>query len=229
MSLSPSRREVLRAAGLGALTLSLGGVDAHAAAHAPQKGLAPGKESMSMREMTASNLRSAFGGESMAHMRYKAWGAKAETDGFPNVARLFRAIAHAEEVHATNHFKAMKSEAGAFLVASAAGFGLGTTSENLAGAIEGETFEVNEMYPAYMDVAKLQGETAAVRSCHYAIEAEKIHAAMYTKAKKAVDKGKDIKLGPVRICGVCGHTIEGDAPGRCPICAASKRRYVTFA
>ncbi len=182
-----------------------------------------------MHAMTAANLRSAFGGESMAHMRYLIWGDKAEKDGFPNVARLFRAISHAERVHATNHFTAMADEGGAHLVASGGGFGLGPTSANLAGAIEGETFEVEEMYPAYMAVARAQGEKGAIQSIHYAVSAEKIHAAMYAAAKKAVDAGHDMKLGPVQICGVCGNTAEGDAPAKCPICAATKSKFKTFA
>jgi len=182
-----------------------------------------------MHAMTAANLRSAFGGESMAHMRYKVWGAKAAADGFPNVARLFTAISYAEQVHATNHFKAMPDEAGAFLVASGAGFGLGPTSANLAGAIEGETFEIEEMYPAYMAVARAQGEKDAIQSIHYAVSAEKIHAAMYTAAKKAVDASQDMRLGPVQICTVCGHTVEGDAPAKCPICSAAKDQFKTFA
>jgi len=145
------------------------------------------------------------------------------------VARLFTAISHAEQVHATNHFRAMADEAGAHLVASGGGFGLGSTSQNLAGAIEGETFEIEEMYPAYMVVARAQDEKAAIQSIHYAVSAEKYHAALYAEAKKAADKGVDIKLGPVQICGVCGHTVEGDAPAKCPTCAAAKSQFTTFA
>ena len=183
-----------------------------------------------MHDMTAANLRSAYGGESMAHMRYIAWGDKAESDGFPNVARLFRAISRAEQAHATGHFKAMKNVAGGFSVTSGGGFGLCSTSDNLAGAIEGETFEINEMYPTYLAVANLQRENAAVKSMGYAVAAENIHAAMYTKAKKAVDAGKDVKLGPIQICTNCGHTIEGGhIPDRCPICKASGKKYLTFA
>lgn len=181
-----------------------------------------------MHAMTAGNVRSAHGGESMAHMRYKVWGAKAQSDGFPNVARLFRAISHAEEVHGSNHFKVLGREGGGFLVASMAGFGLGTTSQNLAGAIEGETFEITEMYPSYMEVAKAQGEGDALQSFSYAYSAEKIHAEMYKKAKQAVDRGQDVALGPVQICGNCGHTLEGQAPDKCPICRASKAVYVAF-
>lgn len=181
-----------------------------------------------MHKMTSANLRSAYGGESMAHMRYIRWGDKAEEDGFPNVALLFRAISFAEQVHATNHFNAMTDVAGDFLVASMAGFGVGTTSENLQGAINGETFEINEMYPAYRAVAEMQEEKGAQRSIHYAISAEKIHAAMYQKAKQSVDAGKDIELGPVRICSVCGYTAEGEIPEKCPVCGATRDKFRTF-
>jgi len=178
--------------------------------------------------MTAGNLRSAFGGESMAHMRYRTWGAKAERDGFPNVARLFRAISSAEEIHANNHFRVLRREQGAFLVAAGAGFGLGSTSENLAGAIEGETFEVQEMYPTYLEAARLQKEKTAQRSFHFALEAEKTHAAMYGKAKRAVEKGRDVSLGPVQVCRVCGWTVEGKAPATCPICQTARRNFDAY-
>lgn len=182
-----------------------------------------------MHDMTVQNLRSAFGGESMAHMRYKIWGAKAEAEGFPNVARLFRAISVAEEVHAGGHFRTMRRAGGAAAVDAMAGFGLGGTAQNLQGAIEGETFEVKEMYPAYLSTAQLQGERAAERSFRYALEAEKTHAAMYKAAKDAVDAGRDLNLGPVRVCMVCGHTVEGEAPEICPICNTRKDKFVTFA
>lgn len=182
-----------------------------------------------MHDMTAGNLRSAYGGESMAHMRYMIWGQKAAKDGFANVARLFAAIAFAEQSHATGHFRAMKDVAGSFGVAAGGGFGLGATSDNLAGAIEGETFEIEEMYPAYLAVAKCQDESAAIQSMEYAIAAEKIHAEMYTRAKAAVDGGGDVQLGPIQICKTCGHTIEGDAPEVCPVCAAKKALFQEFA
>jgi len=183
---------------------------------------------MSVHPMTAQNLRSAHGGESMAHMRYKVWADRAEEEGYQNVARLFMAIAFAEQVHGSNHFRELGDEAGAFLVASGAGFGLGTTSENLQGAIEGEEFEINEMYPVYLNAAQLQKEKGAERSFHYALEAEKIHAAMYREAKQAVDGGKDLELGPVQICDNCGYTHEGEAPDKCPVCGVAKDRFKTF-
>ena len=183
-----------------------------------------------MRSMTAANLQSAFGGESMAHMRYLAWADASEKEGFTNVARLFRAISRAEQIHATGHFRAMRDVKGDASVTAGGGFGLGTTSENLAGAIEGELFEVNEMYPAYLAVAETQAESGAVRSMNYALAAEKIHAEMFTQAKQAVDAGKDVEIGTIQVCKVCGHTIEaGEAPDKCPICSAAAKAYVAFA
>jgi len=181
-----------------------------------------------MHAMTAAHLRSAYAGESMAHMRYLIWGEKAEADGFPNVGRMFKAIAYAEQCHATNHFRALKNEAGPFDVTGGGIFGLTDTSTALQGGIDGEMHEIDEMYPVYLDVARLQGEKQAEISFHYALEAEKIHAVWYANAKKAVDAGKDVDLGTVRICKVCGHTIEGDAPDYCPICGAKADVFVAF-
>jgi rubrerythrin len=167
-----------------------------------------------MKKMTETNLWAAFAGESQAHMKYLVFAKKAEDEGKPNIARLFRAISFAEQVHATNHLKTLDE--------------VGNTAENLQTAISGENFEVDEMYPAYDAVAKLQDEKGAVRSIHYAIEAEKIHAAMYAEAKQAVEKGKDIQIGKVYICPVCGYTAEGEAPDSCPVCGVKKDRFVAF-
>ena len=183
---------------------------------------------MAMNDMTAANLRSAYGGESQAHMRYKVWGAKAKEEGFPNVARLFQAISYAEEVHASNHFRELATESGDFLVASMAGFGLSGTAQNLQGAIDGENFEVRQMYPAYIAVAKDQNEKGGMLSFHYAIEAEKIHAALFTEAKQAVEAGEDMAVDTVQICEVCGHTRLGEAPDKCPVCGRGREVFRAF-
>ncbi len=167
-----------------------------------------------MRKMTRANLEGAFAGESQAHMRYLIFADVAEKEGFPNVARLFRAIAFAEQVHATNHYRALGM--------------IGESAANLQVAIDGETFEVEEMYPAYKAVADLQEEKNASRSMNFALEAEKVHAGMYQKARQAVLAGKDVELGPVYICEVCGWTVEGEAPDRCPICGATKDKFRKF-
>ncbi|HIE04546.1 MAG TPA: rubrerythrin family protein [Candidatus Latescibacteria bacterium] len=167
-----------------------------------------------MRRMTGENLRTAFAGESQAHMRYIIFAQKAEEEGYPNIARLFRAISFAEQVHATNHFRTLGD--------------LGSSADNLDAAIAGETFEVEEMYPAYGAVAELQGEKGAQRSINYALEAEKIHAAMYSRAKEAVKSGKDLEVGKIYICSVCGYTGEGEPPERCPICGATRDKFEIF-
>ncbi|MEJ6951209.1 rubrerythrin family protein [Natronospora cellulosivora (SeqCode)] len=183
---------------------------------------------MVKNEITAENLRSAFGGESQAYQRYIVWGKVAEKDGFPNVGLLFKAIAYAEEVHAGNHFHAHKNIEGDFLVASGAGFGIGSTSENLEGAIAGENFEIEQMYPSYLLVAKDQKESDAARSFHYAVEAEKIHSTLYSEAKQAVDAGDDYELEYLSVCEVCGHTVKDGTPDKCPICGATKEQFKEF-
>ena len=167
-----------------------------------------------MKQMTEKNLRDAYAGESQAHMKYLIFADRAEKEGKPNIARLFRAIAFAEQVHATNHLATLGD--------------VGSTVENLQAAIDGENFEVEEMYPAYDAVAKLQSEKGAIRSVHYAIEAEKIHAAMYTEAKQTAKEGKDADIGNIYICPVCGYTVEGAAPDTCPVCGVPKEKFVKF-
>jgi rubrerythrin len=179
-----------------------------------------------VKEITETNLRSAYGGESQAHMRYNtfAWRAK---DKFPNVSRMFTAIAVAEEIHANNHFRNIKSK-GAAAVTSGALFGSSNTSEDLQAGIDGESFEINEMYPAYRAVAQLQGEKGADLSFKYSEEAEKTHLTFYQRAKQSVDKGKDLPLGKMQVCAVCGYTMEGDAPDKCPVCGALRDKFRAF-
>ncbi len=167
-----------------------------------------------MHKMTQANLEAAFAGESQAHMRYMVFAEKAEKDGFPQVARLFRAISFAEQIHATGHLRTLG--------------GIGKTAENLEAAIGGETYEVDEMYPAFHAVAVLQEEKAAARSDTWAWEAEKIHADLYRRAKAAVEGGQDAEIGPVYVCSVCGWTGEGEPPDECPLCKAKKDKFLTF-
>jgi len=159
-------------------------------------------------------LQEAYAGESMAHMRYLIFREIAEKEGLPNIARLFEAIAYAEQVHATNH-----------------GRNLGVLKEtegNLETCIQGETYEVEEMYPVFNATAKLQGEKGAELSTHYALEAEKIHARMYKKAKEEALKGKDLVIGEIYICPVCGYTHEGTPPEKCPVCGISSDKFRKF-
>jgi rubrerythrin len=178
--------------------------------------------------MTADFLRSAYGGESMAHMRYIAWGEKAGKDGYPNIERLFRGISYAEQVHANNHFRELDTQKGDYTVAAGAVFGIGSLVENLQGAINGELHEVEQMYPVYMNTAEFQDEKGAKRSFHYALEAEKIHAKLFKDAQDAVKTEKDLKLASVNICPICGHTILDDVPDKCPVCGAQGELYKKF-
>lgn len=167
-----------------------------------------------MRIMTKNNLEDAFAGESQAHMKYQLFSKIAEKEGYGNVARLFKAIAYAELVHAKNHLQELG--------------GLKDSVDNLQTAMDGENFEVDEMYPAYHGVAELQNEKGAMRSTHYALEAEKIHADMYGKAKQSVAEGKDIEVGQLQICDICGYTAEGEAPDKCPVCGAPQAKFTSF-
>lgn len=179
---------------------------------------------------TAEFLRSAFGGESMAHMRYLAWAEHAAKAGYPNIGRLYQAIAYAEQVHAHNHFKVLKDRTGGFLVASGGEFGLQSVADNLGWAIEGELGEVNQMYPVYYHAAEFQGEKEAMRSFHYALEAEKIHAEMFSQARDFAKTDKDMPLGSdkIYICPVCGFTHIGTPPDICPVCKVKKDLFLPF-
>jgi len=167
-----------------------------------------------MKKMTEEFLKAAFSGESQAHMKYLIFAEKAEEEGLKNVARLFRAIAYAEYVHARNHLKELGM--------------VGVTKDNLQAAIEGETYEAQEMYPVYNNTAKMQGEKGAERSTKYALEAEKIHAALYSKAKQTVIEGKDVEIKKIYICPECGYTVEGEPPERCPVCGLPREKFKEF-
>jgi len=169
-----------------------------------------------MKKMTEKFLEDAFGGESMAHTKYLAFSDVAEKEGFPNVAKLFRAISYAEQVHATNHARNLGI--------------INKTAANLQTAINGENFEVEEMYPAYDAVAKLQNEKGAEQSIHYAISAEKIHSKLYEDAKTKVEQGQDVDIDEIYICPICGYTHVGtqDLPDFCPVCRAPQKKFVKF-
>ncbi|NOX87722.1 MAG: rubrerythrin family protein [Calditrichaeota bacterium] len=167
-----------------------------------------------MKKMTEKSLNEAFAGESMAHMKYLAFSEIAEKEGFPKIAKLFKAIAYAERVHATNHARQLGL--------------LKKTAENLQTGIDGENFEITEMYPAYDAIAKLQDEKGAQRSIYYAIEAEKIHETLYREALAKVSGGEDIDADEVYICPVCGYTHIGKPTEKCPICNLAPEKFVKF-
>jgi rubrerythrin len=167
-----------------------------------------------MKQMTQNNLQAAFAGESQAHLRYLVYADVAEREGLANVARLFRAASFSEQIHATNHLRALG--------------GVATTAKNLGVVLGGENFEIEEMYPAYIQVATLQDEKAPLTSMQRAFEAEKVHSKLYTHAKEAIEAKKDVALKEVYVCEVCGYTMEGEAPERCPICGAVHTRFRKF-
>ncbi|MCC5909062.1 MAG: rubrerythrin family protein [Clostridiaceae bacterium] len=178
--------------------------------------------------MTADFLRSAYGGESMAHMRYLIWADVADKEGFPNIGLLFRGIAYAEYAHADNHFRELKDQKGDFTVPAGAIFGIGDTVENLQGGIDGELHEIEQMYPVYLETARFQKEKGAERSFHFALEAEKVHATLFKEAQDAARNGDDIDIDAVYVCDVCGHTTTEGLPDQCPICGAKKEAYEVF-
>lgn len=168
-----------------------------------------------MRPMMKKAMEDSFAGESMAHMKYLIFSEIAEKEGFPNVARLFEATAYAEQVHATNHARTLDY--------------LKKTPDNLQTGIDGETYEFDEMYPAYHSIATLVGDKKAEKAIYYALEAEKIHAKYYEDAKKSVLEGKDIQDEKIYICPVCGYTHIGTPPDdKCPVCFIPKERYKVF-
>ena len=167
-----------------------------------------------MHDMTERNLNEAYAGESMAVLKYSIWADRAEKEGMPGVAKLFRAVAAAERVHAGNHWRTLGN--------------VGDTASNLQHAIEGEQYEIDEMYPAHKVVAELQGEKAAVRTNHFALETEKVHVVMYRKALEAVRSGSDIEVCDMYVCPICGYTMEGSPADACPVCGAKNESFAKF-
>ncbi len=167
-----------------------------------------------MKEMTKKALGEAFAGESMAHMKYLIFAEIAEKEGFPNIGRLFKATAYAEFTHARNHAKNL-------------GY-LNATESNLDTGINGELFEVEEMYPAYLATAVLQKEKGAELAINYALAAEKIHAQFYKQAKEHVQKTEDMVIDSIYVCPVCGYTHLGTPPEKCPVCNAPKDKFSKF-
>jgi rubrerythrin len=159
---------------------------------------------------TTENLATAFAGESQANRKYLAFARQAEKEGFPQVARLFRAAAEAETLHALAHLANMG--------------GVGTTLQNLEKAVAGETYEFTEMYPPMVEQAKAEGHKAKTM-LDFANRAEKVHAGLFEQALAALRAGKDLAQLEVYLCPVCGHLEFGVPPDRCPICGAPAAKY----
>jgi rubrerythrin len=160
---------------------------------------------------TQDNLKSAFAGESQANRRYLAFAAQADQDGLPMVARLFRAAADAETVHALAHLRVLKA--------------VKSTSENLKTAVEGEGFEYRQMYPGFLTTAHQEGARAAAGDFSNALEAERVHHRLYSEAAAKVQAGEDLAERPVFVCQVCGNTVWGQPPNSCPICSSPKEMF----
>lgn len=160
---------------------------------------------------TTDNLQAAFAGESQASRKYLFFAEKAEQEGFKQVARLFRAASDAETVHAKNHLRVLG--------------GIKSTAENLREAIEGENHEYTEMYPEFIKQAEAESNAKAEHSFDIANKVEKVHHGLYQKALDAVEQGKTLEETPVYVCQICGYTVEGEAPDKCPICGAPKIKF----
>jgi rubrerythrin len=166
---------------------------------------------------TIEDLKAAFAGESQANRRYLAFAQKADQEGLPQIAKLFRAAAHAETVHALNHLRALDE--------------IGSTAQNLQAAIEGENHEVVSMYPEFIADAQAEGEQKALKSFKFAYEVEKVHEALYRQALAGLEGGQQggADLYDYYVCPVCGYTEPRNAPEKCPVCGLPGSKFERIA
>ncbi len=164
---------------------------------------------------TDENLKAAFAGESQANRLYLAFAKKAEEEGFAQVAKLFKAAAQSETVHALNHLQITGQ--------------VKSTKDNLGTAITGETYEFKTMYPEFIADAKKEGNKHAEISFEFANKVEQIHAGLYQKALDTMKNKKEHATVDYYVCPVCGNTFEGSAPDKCPICATPKEKFMKIA
>ncbi|MBF0623846.1 MAG: rubrerythrin family protein [Magnetococcales bacterium] len=160
---------------------------------------------------TKDNLKAAFAGESQANRKYLAFAKKADQDGYPVIASLFRAVAEAETIHAHTHLRNMG--------------GIHDTLTNLKEAKAGEDYEVADMYPGMVATAEAEGEKRAAQGMRGAMEVEKVHSALFSQAIAALEKGQDLDHTVLHVCEVCGHTVFGNPPDKCPVCGAKHSAY----
>jgi rubrerythrin len=158
---------------------------------------------------TEKNLMEAFAGESQANRKYLAFAKKADEEGLPQVAKLFRAAAQAETIHAHNHLRALG--------------GIKSTKENLLAAIEGETYEFTSMYPEFIADAEKEEVKKALNSFRWANDVEKIHASLYKKALDNIENGS--VAVDYFVCPICGYTHEGPLTGKCPVCGSPAEKF----
>jgi rubrerythrin len=161
---------------------------------------------------TADNLKEAFAGESQANRKYLAFAKKADAEGRKQIAKLFRAAAEAETIHAHAHLRVMNGVKG--------------TADNLKAAIEGEGHEFRTMYPQFLAEAKAEGNKAAQMSFQYALVVEEIHHGLYQKALEMLTQGKDMENAVIYVCPVCGNTVIGQAPDKCHVCGVPKEKFI---
>ena len=161
---------------------------------------------------TDDNLKEAFAGESQANRKYLAFAKKADAEGQSQIARLFRAAAEAETIHAHAHLRVMD--------------GVKSTAENLQAGIDGEGFEFQQMYPKFIAEAQAENNNRAVTSFQNAMTVEKIHHGLYSEAAAAVGEGKDLPEAAIFVCQICGNTVSGEAPDVCSVCGAPKKKFV---
>ncbi|MBF0136918.1 MAG: rubrerythrin family protein [Magnetococcus sp. DMHC-1] len=164
---------------------------------------------------TKENLKAAFAGESQANRKYLAFAKKADQDGYPGIAGLFRAIAEAETIHAHTHLRNLG--------------GINATLDNLKEAMAGEDYEVTQMYPGMVATAEAEGEKKAAMGMRQAMEVEKVHRDLYQQAIAALEQGKDLDAAAWHVCSVCGHTHMGTPPDKCPVCGAKQSAYSRMA
>jgi rubrerythrin len=159
---------------------------------------------------TERDLLEAFAGESQANRRYLAFAVKAQQEGHSGIAKLFRAVAEAETIHAHAHLRIVG--------------GVKSTADNLEEAVSGETHEFTKMYPAMIENAIAEGNEGARRTFVFANEVEKVHAKLYERALTLLKSGKDL-AADFYVCKVCGHTVEGEPEGSCPTCNAPRTSF----
>jgi len=160
---------------------------------------------------TEDNLKEAFAGESQANRRYLAFAKKADAEGKPGIARLFRAAAAAETVHAHAHLRVLGE--------------VKSTAENLKAAVEGESYEFKSMYPDFAKEAQAEGNKAALASIQNAMAVEQVHAGLFGEAAEALAEGGDMPDSTIYVCSICGNTVIGEAPDTCQVCGASKNKF----
>lgn len=160
---------------------------------------------------TQDNLEAAFSGESQANRRYLAFAIQAERDGYPQVARLFRAAAEAETVHAIAHLRVMG--------------GIEDTLKNLETAATGESYEFKEMYPQFLAEARDEGLKPAEFSFKNALAVEEVHFDLFNRALSALKEGRELADEDIYVCPVCGNTVEGAVPDICPVCHVKGEKY----